>query len=808
MKPLKLLALGALILMSTMSYSQTKAPKKNYFVKQGDAAFNLFDFHTAIKYYTQALKKGKGDSVYLQQHLADSYWLLNDPTNAELWYEKLVAGKGGSPTNKFRYAETLRANQKYEEARKHYLIYKALVPTDGNVDQIIQGISNLQELSKDRGLYKIEVLDINTPASDFGPSYYTNGQIFFTSNRSGKRDNNLSDNWSTRNYYQIFLASPDSGAKNVSKVKIVGSCKPNGKFHDGPVAYYASNSELFFTRSNYVNSTAKTAQDKKTVKLKVYSMMFPQSKKGKIASLSFNDNEFSNAHPTLTPDGNTMYFSSDRQGGQGGTDLYMVTRSLNGTWGTPVNLGSEINSSYDEKFPFIAYDGNLYFSSNALDGLGGLDVYKTKFQNGKWTKPENLGAPINSNRDDFTFVIDSALATGYFASNREGGVGDDDIYAFTFDATKLDYSITVKVIDAKTKLPIPGASISLDSKASKAEGGIADDAGMKVFVIKGGKSCVATAKAIGYKPSKEASITSADKDGVITVPLEADIVKLIVRVKEKETLKPINDAAISVKNKEKIAMNFATDVNGSLEAEVATGSYSISSPDFKSIQGSFSEANANANGVVLLEYLIPRGEISVNVPLTANCFSSKVTVTDLSSNETYEVAPNANGVMRLDIRMNNSYLITHNERTDTISTFGLKPGGYVEGPCKFKVGQTWVIQDIYYDLDKFFIRKDAAIELDNLVKVMKENPSLEIELSSHTDCRQTAIYNLTLSARRAKAAVDYIVKKGIKSNRIVAAGYGETKLTNDCACEPTNESSCTNEQHQANRRTEVKVLKY
>ncbi len=173
-----------------------------------------------------------------------------------------------------------------------------------------------------------------------------------------------------------------------------------------------------------------------------------------------------------------------------------------------------------------------------------------------------------------------------------------------------------------------------------------------------------------------------------------------------------------------------------------------------------------------------------------------------------DVQPNTNGEVRLDLRLNRNYLVEHNGRIDTISTVGLKPGDNIEGPCKFHVGQTWIIRNIYYDLDKFYIRPDAAKELDNLVRVMRENPTLEIELSSHTDCRQTMRYNMILSARRAKSAVEYIVKKKINAKRIIAAGYGETVLTNACACEPTNESNCNNDQHQANRRTEVKVLRY
>ncbi len=813
MKQFSTVVMTVFFAVAAMAQTPATAPsvvvaKKSFTAKQGDKAFELFDFYGAVKYYQKALnrpKKGE-DTIYLVQRIADSYKQLNDPANAEVWFKKLVDKKLDNK-NLFYYAEALRANQNYPLAKQYYQQYKAAMPDDKSVDEILAGIDNLQELSKDKGLFRLEMLGINSAQSDFGPSFYKDGQIFFTSNRNGRKNSSLIDNWSTNNFYQIYTASPDSGSSNVTRIKNIGGCKPNGKFHDGPTTYNAGLNQLIFTRSNYVNSTAKTARDKRTVKLKLYSMQFP-SKKYKIASLPFNNNEYSNAHPAFSGDGKSLYFSSDKLGGQGGTDLYVTTQDQTGAWIEPQNLGAGINTKYDEKFPFIGYDGSLYYSSNALDGLGGLDVYRTKMENGVWSKPENLGAPINSNRDDFTFVMDSANKHGYFASNREGGMGDDDIYHFLYDESKLDYKVTVRVIDANTNLPIDMATLALECIGAIPENSLTDAKGERVFVIKGGKTCSIEAQKTGYK-NGIGQITPKDKNGVVVIPLKPDIIKLIVSVKEKESLQPIQDVAIAVKPLKSAPMNYATLENGTFETTIPSGSYSLSSPDFASIQAKFSEADADpSTGIVRLDFLIPRAEMIVNVPLTANCFTSAVTITDLKTGVASDVAPNSNGEVRLDLKTNNRYLVAHNGRVDTISTIGLRPGDVVDGPCKFYVGQTWVIRNIYYDLDKWFIRPDAALELDNLVRVMKENPTLEIELSSHTDCRQTMKYNVVLSARRAKAAVDYITKRGIKGKRIIAAGYGETQLVNGCVCEPTNESPCSVEQHQNNRRTEVKVLHY
>lgn len=784
--------------------------KKAFATRQGDKAFERFDFRLAVKYYSIAWKKKKAntDSVYVMQRIADSYRLLNQPTNAELWYQKLVDKKLGGATNVYYLAEALRINQNYALSKQYYEQYKSLNPADKNVDEILAGLNNIAELSKDNGVFKIDTLKINTAQSEFGPAFYKDGSIFFTSNRGGNLNANVSDNWAGSNFYQIYQATADSGVTAVGNVKKITACKPNGRFHDGPVTYFKGTNELIFTRSNYTKSTGKTASDKRTVKLKLYGMTYPSVQKAKIVSLPFNDDNYSNAHPAITADGKTLYFSSDRTGGQGGTDLYVTVRDQNGVWTEPKNLGPVVNTRFDEKFPFIGYDGTLYYSSNALDGLGGMDVYKTRFENGQWSKPENMGAPVNSSNDDFTFIMDSTNKHGYFASNRPNGVGEDDIYHFTYDETKLDYKVTVKVVDATTNQPIPLASLGIDCKNQNAENTLADKTGEKVLTLKGGKPCTVEAINNSYKKNS-VQVSNKNKNTTVTIALQPDIIKLVVSVKEKESQQPVRDAALHITQAGMPSVGEVTNENGMMQTTVAAGTYTISSPDFPSISATFTEKDIDpATGEAKLNFLVPREEMVINVPLTANCFTSTITVTNLGTGERSEISPNAHGEVRLDLKINSRYVVEHDGRVDTFSTKGLKPGMNVEGTCKFYVGQTWLVRDIYYDFNKWNIRADAAKELDNLVRVMKQNPALEIELGSHTDCRASAKYNVVLSARRARSAVEYIVKKGIKGRRILAAGYGETSIINGCICEPTNESPCNDNQHQANRRTEVKVLRY
>lgn len=804
MKKIFLALIVIFFALSVFAQSQTDSSviQKSTAILKGDKSYAAGDFEKAIKFYSEALANSEGDTVYILQQLGDAYTLVSNPEEAEKCYAKIADNPHANSNYIFRYAETLRWNLKFTEAKKYYSIYQQEVPENPYTANILSHFDDLKELSKDKGAYRINTMGFNSSANDFASAYVKDGKIFFVSDRKGKMNKNEIDNWNAKTFYRVYEVAPDSGTNETKLVKTMCGCMKKGKRHAGSAVFNTANNELIFAHTSPVKNSA----GKKVLRSNLYSMPYPKGK-GKIVSLPFNNTEFSNAQPALSADGNTLYFSSDRIGGQGGTDLYSVTRDKNGKWSEPNNLGNEINTAADEKYPFVGPDGTLYFSSNNVGGMGGLDVYKAKFENGKLQKPENIGTQINSSHDDFAFVMNSDNKHGYFSSNRTGGIGGADIYSFTFDATKLDYKVTVRVIDAGTKQPLNEATLALNCKSPNMENSITNEKGEQVFTLRGGKSCTVDVLKDGYQLG-EAPITPKNKYGVVVIELKPDVIHFTLVLKEKESQQPVRDAAITLVNGDNAEMNYVTDISGTVMVTLPAAKYILSSSDIASVKDNFSESDADSSGNIKREYFIPRAELIVNVPLTANCFSSTVTITDLRTNESFEVKPNTDGVVRLDIRMNNRYLIAHNGRRDTISTVGLQPGDEIDGPCKFYVGQTWVMNNIYYDFNKWNIRKDAATELNHLAQVMKENPSLEVELGSHTDCRGSAKYNMTLSARRAKSAVDYIVKRGIKARRVLAAGYGESRLTNICVCEQKDDSKCVESQHQANRRTEVKVLKY
>ena len=715
------------------------AQAQSAYIRMGDMYFKQFNFDMAIKSYARAIKKDSSNT-HVKQNIADSYRLMNDWVNAEPWYAKLAVDQTAPPVDKMYYAEALRANQKYSEAKVQYRNYMAAVPGDGSVKDRIAGIDKVSELTKDRAIYTIENLDINSPKSDFGPSFYTNGQIFFCSNREKPGNVRLQDNWTGASFLQVYEGKPDANG-NITTAELMKGRTPNGKYHEGPVNYNEKLQELYITRSNYKKARAFTSSDK-TVKLKLYRLVYLPNQNiwgdQLIEAVPFNDREYSVGHAALTADGQTLYFASDKPGGYGGVDIYKSIRDQSGNWAAPVNLGPTINTSGDEMFPFMSNDGTLYFSSNGHLGLGGLDVFSTTPGKDGWTTPENLGFPINTNSDDFNYIIDKENKNGYFVSNRPGGHGDDDIYKFA----KKGIQICGLVYDAKTNDPIETAKVVMYEVKDERGTKMTDKNGNFCFSATPKRTYKFVATKAGYLPN-ELTVETEDKPVNVKIPLVKEGgINLEVLVIDKKTREPIDLANVKL-------INTVTN----------------------------KEEKQQTN---------PDGKVFYN----------------LEPNSTYRIE-GSKDLPDPDMK----YLTV----STTTSTIGKVPPATIYATLeleKVRKGVAIKVENIYYDLDKWFIRPDAAKELDKLVKILMDNPTMEIELSSHTDCRATIKYNATLSAKRAESAVLYIASRGVSLNRMIAAGYGESRLVNNCACEGTVITPCTEEQHQENRRTEFKILKF
>lgn len=619
---------------------------------RAQAYYDRFEYANAIPLFIEIASKEKESNLKTIEQLAYSYSQINDFVQSEKWYAKAVQHTDHTPEHVFQYGKALKNIGKYSEAKAQFQKYGALNNPVADFKNEISGCDSALVWQKDVSQFKVENLrDINTEMADFSP-YILNDNFYFVSDRHSE-ESSKKYGWTGRPFLKVFSTGINSTYQVANSPLLTPNFNDFGT-HIGPIASPDNGETVFVSITNpgKVSTTEKVNRVKyKTQRLGIYMYTKNGNAYNEPVPFAYNDFEnYSVGHPTFSKDGNTLYFASDMPGGMGGSDIWFSLKQSDGSWGTPVNAGPSINTSFDELFPTINPDGKLYFSSAGLPGLGGLDIFKAEGEKNNWASVLNLGLNINSSADDFSYLIvkdTEENMMGFLSSNRFGGKGDDDIYSFSYD-----------------------------------------------------------------KPAKPIFVAVR---GVVY---------------HKQTQHPL------------LANVQIAELGGSNPRTIETKE-----------DGKF--------------------------------------FFDLDLNKDYEILGEK---LRFDKDL--AALNTHNiQVSDT-----LEVSLYLEPTMV--VGRTFVLENLYYDFDKHNIRSDAALILDDLLKILNEYPSMKIELSSHTDSRGSDSYNEALSQRRAQSAVEYLIKNGISRSRLVAKGYGEYKLVNECS----NGVACSEEAHQLNRRTEFTIL--
>lgn len=454
-------------------------------LNQADKLFKSYSYSLAIPQYLKiAQKPGDPDRNYAIVRLADCYRLTNDQLNAKAWYSRAVKLPNSENINWFYLGKALQCAQEYDQAKEAFLKYDYLNPDDPRGKEFAEFCSEIQTLNDKPANFEIKHFNsLNSAQSDFGPAFYGDGIIFVSDRRQNFMDGKKYE-WTNSNYLDLYFATPkylDEFFQDMNEPKSF-SGKFNQTYHDGPASFAHHDSLLYLTRTGK-GSERKDADNYRTDRLKIFWSAY-QGSWSKTEPFFLNSDDYSVGHPVLTPRGDTIYFVSDMPGGQGGTDIYSCIWK-DDNWGQPVNLGDAVNSSGNEMFPSI--NGNqLYFASDGLAGFGGLDIFRITLANGKWSKAENVGQPINSSFDDFAMILDSRGKKGFFSSNRPGGMGSDDIYACKLVDKKLVANKSGKSATAgNNQFPCPPA----DSLAIEISGVIKDKqtlkpiAGATVFLL-------------------------------------------------------------------------------------------------------------------------------------------------------------------------------------------------------------------------------------------------------------------------------------------------------------------------------------
>ncbi len=395
-----------LLLLLTAGYGQDKSTQR------ADKLFESYQYVNAIEEYSK-LATGKGANTYVYTRLADSYYNVFNTEAAVKWYAKAVESKVDAETH-YHYAQSLKTLGKYQEANQQMDAFALQASNDPRAREHRANPDYIPSLVNKTKLFDVGTTNIQSKGqSDFAPVLTSDNTLYFVSTRN---TSNKKDKWANQPYVDIFQSVRNQDG-TLSEPKAISEL--NTGFHDGPVAVSADGNTMFFARDSH--SSGQFEKDKKSnVKIGqqgLYKATKVDGKWSNIEALSLNSTNYSVSHPSLSKDGKTLFFASNMPGGLGESDIWKVT--INGTQlGTPQNLGAKINTPGKENFPFITDDNTLYFASSGHQGFGGLDVFKVDLDTTE--KAQNLGKPVNSEKDDFSFSLNLVLNAGYFASNRSG----------------------------------------------------------------------------------------------------------------------------------------------------------------------------------------------------------------------------------------------------------------------------------------------------------------------------------------------------------------------------------------------------
>lgn len=630
--------------------------------------------------------------------------------------------------------------------------------------------------------------EINGPGIDFSPTYYDEGIVFVSnSSKTGRPDRRYVD----RTSFDLFFALLDPNEEAMLRTSF--SEELNSTLNEGQATFSRDGKMVYFTRNNMYKGVQK-ADASGQVRMKIYQAQIGKYDWINIQELSFNNDDYSCMHPSLSPDGKKLYFSSDMPGGQGGYDLYVSERTEEGGWGAPVNLGPEINTEKNEVFPFITVGGKtLFFTSSGHNTLGGLDMFYTNLD-----KPDegvvNLNEPFNSPDDDMDMILNEDGTRGFFTSDRPGGFGKADIYSFIVEngiqgiEKPPSNRITIVVTDGRTGQPIPKAEIRIlqpsDDGFISAQNDFydvdlaptpeapnslslrlvrknADALGPPDNYTNGSgtayadflmyRSHLILASYDGYQTAERLYSVEPDKSGAVTLSLfeEAVCHRMTGVVSTDKFNTRIPNATLIFTHKESNQQVTAhTDINGE---------YNLCLP----LEG---------------EYLLQvkrEGFRTQNITTAAARGKS------------------INNTIRLEPVELTASTDSDAEKTDAMLARPLQDGYVI------------TMDKIRFEAGRATLNQSAVRHLDAIVELMQRYPEMEIDLAVHTDSRGDAKANQELSSERAKNAKTYLVYKGINASRVNAIGKGESELRNRCA----DGVECTDAEHEVNNRIEVKVRK-
>ncbi len=443
--------------------------------------YEKYDYKYAIEIYNKLLEEKP--TLEVAQKLANCYRFINEIDEAEKAYATVLTFPDFDPINYRFYADVLKQNSKYDEAKANYILLAEKIPVQSEEAlKLAASCDTAKSWLKDQN--ENIVIDneggLNSSNSDFSPVKYMNGYLFVSDrvfNPQQDKDNKKQKiyGWTGNPFLKIYQAEATadsiSGIFNITMLPN----EINSEYHNGPATASAAGDTLIYTRVD-VDKKRKGKKQDQIFKKSIYYSTKVDNVWQKAVSFAYNNpTQYSVEHPALNKEGNILYFASDMPGGKGGLDIYYSEKQGDGSWGQPINCGANINSDQDDVFPSIGADGKIYYSSKGKTGMGGLDLFSSSGAKASWKEAENLKPPFNSSKDDFGFFLFNDLKSGYLSSNRNGGKGLDDIYHFLIKPNKQYFTIEGEVTDKANGEALAGVQVYLVNKGTQEQKSIKSD---------------------------------------------------------------------------------------------------------------------------------------------------------------------------------------------------------------------------------------------------------------------------------------------------------------------------------------------
>jgi outer membrane protein OmpA-like peptidoglycan-associated protein/tetratricopeptide (TPR) repeat protein len=496
-----------LVLMGMSLIAQNKD------TKNADKLFEQYEYVQAAKEYLSLVEKGSTDN-YVYKQLGDSNFNMANTVEAEKWYEKAIITKQDAELY-YNYAQVLKSNGKYEESNVQMKQFASMKPNDQRAIDFIADKDYLSKLLKKEKLFMVNKLEINSEKSDFGAVMYDNTLYFASARNVGGKTYGVNDEPFLDIYQSTY--NTDGTYSEPSSVSEL-----NTRFHEGPVSLSKDGNTIYFSSESFNDDLYQkdNLNKLKISQVNLYKATKENDKWTAITPLSFNSKSYSTNNPSIAQDGKTLYFSSNMPGSIGGIDIWKVEVNSDGSFGIPENLGNKINTPGDESFPFISDDNLLYFSSKGLTGFGGYDIFAVDLKNG--SQPNNIGKPINSEKDDFAFTLNKENNIGFISSNRSGV---DNIYS-VIPICKSQIITVVK--DSKSGNPLSNSTVALlDKNDIVVDKLLSNENGEVTFDVDCNKEYVVGINKDGFISQKSVALKTASGSSrvdISLVPIEEVVV--------------------------------------------------------------------------------------------------------------------------------------------------------------------------------------------------------------------------------------------------------------------------------------------